>query len=248
MLLSYKKQTTASSVDGGNVSNRAVDENVQTCWRAKGKKPGEWITLDLGEVQNVHAVQVNFADVDVVEELPENTRLGGMPFMRRYIDEAIRPVRWFLEASTDGKDYRVLCDKRQAVTSLANDLVVEEAGFPARFIRLTVYELPFGQAAAVSGLRVFGRGNGRAPEKASGVSAKRFSGTDARIRWDMPDAMGCNVLWGHRADKLYHSCMVFDASEYTIGALVNGQEYFVRIDTFNANGIAEGDVIPLLKH
>lgn len=35
--------------------------------------------------------------------------------------------------------------------------------------------------------------------------------------------------------------MVFEP-EYTIGALVKGREYYVRVDAFNENGITEGNV------
>lgn len=54
-------------------------------------------------------------------------------------------------------------------------------------------------------------------------------------------AVGYNILWGHAPDKLYHSYMIFGTTQ-RIGALVKGQEYYVRVDAFNENGITEGSV------
>ena len=59
------------------------------------------------------------------------------------------------------------------------------------------------------------------------------------------DVVGYNILWGHKADKLYHSYMVFGVTEKDIKALVTTQDYFVRVDAFNENGITEGQVIAL---
>lgn len=60
------------------------------------------------------------------------------------------------------------------------------------------------------------------------------------------DVTGYNILWGHQADKLYHSYMIFGATEKEIKALVTTQDYFVRVDAFNENGITEGIVTELL--
>jgi len=58
------------------------------------------------------------------------------------------------------------------------------------------------------------------------------------------DALGYNILWGHRADKLYHSYLVMGSEirGKRIGALVSGQDCYVRIDAFNENGITYGGV------
>ncbi len=63
------------------------------------------------------------------------------------------------------------------------------------------------------------------------------------------DSTGYNILWGHAEDKLYHSYQVYkDDGAQThkrIGALVKGQDYFVRVDAFNENGITHGKVTRL---
>ena len=52
---------------------------------------------------------------------------------------------------------------------------------------------------------------------------------------------GYNILWGLKPDKLYHSYLTYD-SRKRIGALVKGESYYVRVDSFNENGITEGQI------
>lgn len=59
------------------------------------------------------------------------------------------------------------------------------------------------------------------------------------------DAVGYNILWGHSPHKLYHSYMVFE-NKKRIGALIKDEEYYVRVDSFNENGITEGRMVKLL--
>ena len=54
--------------------------------------------------------------------------------------------------------------------------------------------------------------------------------------------MGYDVKYGIAPDKLYSSHMVYDASEAMLTTLNKGQQYYVRIDSFNENGITEGEV------
>ena len=95
-LLSYQKAMTASSSEEGREPSFATDENIQTWWRAAGNQPGEWISMDLGEVKDVRAVQINFADDKIDAPLP-GERQG-----ERYIDPSQHKTRWLLEASADG--------------------------------------------------------------------------------------------------------------------------------------------------
>ena len=64
MLLSYRADTRASS--GLSSTANVTDENVRTWWRADSVDSGEWIQLDLGDVYDVRAIQLNFADQDIV--------------------------------------------------------------------------------------------------------------------------------------------------------------------------------------
>lgn len=237
-LLSYQKAMTVSSSEEGREPSFAADENIQTWWRAAGNQPGEWISMDLGEVKDVRAVQINFADDKI------NVPLPGERQGERYIDPSQHKTRWLLEASADGTNYFALADKSDAETNLPHDFIVKQEGVQIRYLKLTVFEVPYNQNPCISGLRVFGLGNGEKPS-APQYQAERTGTMDMRIIIEpQTDAVGYNVLWGFAPDKLYHSCMTF-TPEQNIGALVEGETVYVRVDAFNENGITEGNVRPL---
>ncbi len=237
MLLSYGKQVTASSGAG---AEKAADEDIRTWWKAGSSAPGQWLRVDLGKVMDVRAVQINFADDHLVPELPEGFSLTGALHQERWIDEENQVTRWVLEGSLDGENYFLLADKSRADTDLPHDLVVREAGVEARYIRLTVLELPYGQAACVSGLRVFGLAGGEMPAPVCALEGRREP-MDLALTWQ-GGATGYNVLWGHAPDKLYHSCLTYESKAH-IAALVKDQAVYVRVDSFNESGITQGNEI-----
>ena len=242
MLLSVGKAATASSHIPGNEPEKATEENVQTWWRAASNSRDEWLRVDLGSVFDVHAVQVNFADDKIDVPCPGEIRPGSQA---RYIEEQDYMTRWKLEGSTDGESWFVIEDKSAAETDLSHDLVVREEGFSARYLRLSDMAVPYGQNPCVSGLRVFGLGDGEAPE-APVFTAARMGDLDMLVQIrEQADARGYNILFGSSPEKLYHSDMVFAAGSHRIGALIKGREYFVRVDVFNENGITEGTCIKL---
>ena len=242
MLLSVGKKAEASSCTEGHEPWRAAEENVQTWWQAASAEKNEWLMLDLGKCFDIHAVQINFADDRIDISCPGEIRPGSQA---RYIEERELVTRWRLEASADGDSWFVVEDKTNADTDLAHDLVVREEGFGARFLRIGSMEVPYGQKPCISGLRVFGLGEGQKPAVPE-FSAERAGDLDMRVRIrEQEDTLGYTILFGSDPQKLYHSCMVFAAGEKRIGALIKGRKYWVRVDAFNENGITEGACIVL---
>ncbi len=240
MLLSYQKPVGVSS---GTGAEKITNENVRDWWRADSAHE-EWCSLDLGEVMDVRAVQINFADEGIDAQIPENAeRLVAHEI--RYIDLEKRVTRWKLEGSADGAEWFMIADKRHVDSNLSNDFIMPEGGVKTRYLKLTVAELPFEQPVAVSGLRVFGRGNGAAPEAPKNVKAERVGDLNMLVSWEEDGATGHNILWGHAPDKLYHSYMVLGSNEKNIGALIKGEPVYVRVDAFNENGVTEGEVFAL---
>lgn len=245
MLLSYGKAAAASSCGPGRSPAAVTDEDVRTVWKAETNAPGQWVQVDLGKPYDVRAIQVNFADDRLCLPLRSGAELHGALHQERWIDEQHQPTRWYLEGSPDGKNWFMVEDKSETDTDLPHDLVVREAGFKARYLRLTVVSLPYGQAACVSGLRVFGLGSGEKPDPAGEVTAQIVDGLDCAVSWT-GRAMGYNVLWGYGPDRLYHSYLTFD-EHINIGSLVRGQSLYIRVDSFNENGITEGGVLCVKK-
>lgn len=245
MLLSYGKSAIASSYQSGFEPEKVLDENVRTWWKAQTNQSNESITIDLEKEYDVRAVQINFADDNLGEPVPQGAKIVSADMSTRYIERKPLRTRWILKSSSDGKKYKVITDKSKADTDLPHDLVVLEAGISVRFIKLTILELPFRQKPTVSGIRVFGEGHGAKPKEATSVSGKRINDLEAIIQWKASDSMGVNVLFGYQSDKLYHSYMVYGKEQLTIGALNKGQDCYCRIDAFNENGITKGTVFKL---
>jgi hypothetical protein len=217
-----------------NPDSKITDENIRT-W-----EKGDTFSLDLGEVCDVHAVQVNFADDNLSGTPPDGAAFIEIVQLH-YIDERKYVTRWKLTASEDGENYFTVCDKSNTDTNLPHDLIISENGYKARYFKLSVLEVPFDDVPCMSGLRVFGKGYGEKPHTPT-FTAQRTSDLDMEVDISGTGADGYNILWGHLPDKLYHSCMTFE-SQRKIGALVKGQDYFVRVDAFNKNGITTGETI-----
>lgn len=242
MLLSYRKKATASSYCAGHEPELGADESISTSWCAKTGNPGEWYCLDLGKECDVHAVQVNFADVDVPAKKVSRKQVDGEITQKRYIDlDSELHTRFLLESSLDGKVWQTQADKRAASANLCHDLIVNEEGVRARYVRVICQELPYNQLMAISGLRVFGKSEGAMPAAVT-ANAERTGTTDAVVKWDaVSNATGYVVRYGVSPGKLYSSWTVFGATELAIPFLNAGcPSYYCCVDAFNEVGITAG--------
>lgn len=236
-LLSYKKKVRASSTFENNVPENAADENIKTIWQAK-ERENEWIEIDLEEIMEVNAIQINFGDGII--DIPVPGKIKGTT-QARYIEERELKTRYILEGSKDGKEYFVIEDKTNADTDLTHDLIVREEGFEARFIKVKNIEVPYKQKPAISGLRVFGTNKKQNLPKKAKYTLTRKSDTDIEVEIEPQENItGYNVLFGVKEDKLYNSYMIF-GNKINIGALIKGKEYFFRVDAFNERGITKGE-------
>lgn len=245
MLLSYGKAATASSAAEGCTAGNVSSENVRTWWKPTSADTSEWVQLDLGTASDIRAVQINFADDHLDVPLPEGASLTGDIYNSRWIDTVHQPTRWLLEGSLDGECWTTIEDKRNADTDLSHDLIVRADGITFRYLRLAEIAVPYGQVPCVSGLRVFGLGHGALPTAATNVTHRWNGALDLSLSWQ-GNATGYEVLWGYAPNKLYHSYEVFDTTVH-LGGLVNGQEVYLRVDSFNESGITEGTVRKMLR-
>lgn len=240
MLLSYKKPVSASSCAEESDPSKVVDEDIRTWWSAGNAEPGESLTVDLEKVSDVRAIQVNLADENLVIDIPQEWYQGQQK--NRYIELRPQTTNYTLEISEDGEHWICLETVSQ---DQPHGYFEYLDGIRARYVRLTGGELPYGQVLRISGLRVFGNGDGEKPTQAKAV-AKRLGDLDARVTWEhIPNAQGCNVRYGVAPDKLYMSWLVYDADELNLSTIIKDQEYYICVDSFNENGITQGEVFKL---
>lgn len=232
-LLNYKKPVTVSSTLGSYYANNAVDESIKTYWSAASANKGEWIQTDLGNSSTVNAIQINYADQDV-----DDNRMGK--WSNQY-------HQYKLYYSIDGKSWKVLIDKSNNKTDVPHDYIELEKPVQARFIKLENIHMPTGKFA-ISGLRVFGNGNGSKPAEVQNLIVLRTEKDkrSAYIKWRPVDnAFAYNLYYGTAPDKLYNCIMIHDFNEYWFKAMDLQKTYYFSIEAINENGVSQKS--PVLK-
>ncbi|MFN5055958.1 MAG: discoidin domain-containing protein [Bacteroidota bacterium] len=224
MLLNYKKPVTVSSTYGNYAANNAVDESIKTYWSAASSNKGEWIQTDLGNISTVHAVQINYADQDAI-------------FLGKTTDQF---HQYKLYYSIDGVKWIVLTDKSANKTDVPHDYIELSKPIQARYIKIENIHIPSGKFA-ISGLRVFGNGNGSKPEAVKEFVVLRTE-KDKRSAWmkwsPVDNAYAYNIYLGTDTDKLYTCIMVHDANDYYYKGMDAKKTYYYRIEAINENGIS----------
>lgn len=224
MLLNYKKPVIVSSTLGGYHANNAVDESIKTYWSAATGNNGEWLQSDLGSVSTVNAVQINYADQDA-------------EFLGKSLGVYHQYKLWY---SVDAKNWKVLVDKSNNKTDVPHDYVELQHPVQARYIRLENIHMPTGKFA-ISGLRVFGNGNGAKPDTVRQFIVLRTE-KDPRSAWlkwtPVDNAYAYNIYTGVAMDKLYNCIMVHDANEFYYKTMDLKKTYYFCIEAINENGVS----------
>lgn len=224
MLLSYKKPVKASGSQLQFTPSNLVDENVKTWWLAEKNNDQQWVEIDLINPSQVHAIQVNYHDYksNIYGRVE-----GGMYH------------RYAIEGSTDGTNWSTLVNRRNSFKDLPNDYVELATPTTARFIRYKNIHTPTTNLA-ISDIRVFGVGHGKAPSAVKNFKVQRLTDRrDAMITWEkQPNVQGYNIYWGIAPDKLYNSWMVYDKDLLLLKSLGIDQGYYFAIEAFNENGVS----------
>ena len=225
MLLNYKKPVQVSSTLGSMYNaNNAVDESIKTYWSAATGEKGEWLQTDLGNVSTVNAVQINYADQDAV-------------FLGKTLDQYHQYILYY---SVDGKRWQVLVDKSANKKDVPHDYIELEKPIQARYIKMENIHMPSGKFA-ISGLRVFGNGNGSKPEAVKDFYVLRTE-KDKRSAWlkwsPVNNAYAYNIYFGTDPDKLYTCIMVHDANDYYYKGMDSKKTYYYKIEAINENGVS----------
>ena len=224
MLLSYDKPVKVSSVFEDYTAERLVDENIESFWIAQDNGDQQWIEIDLEEVSDIYAIQVNYNDY-------KSDMYGRIPGLFH---------QYTVEVSKNGKDWEMLVDKSQSKIDAPNDYTELEEPVKARYIRYNNIHVPT-PYLSISDFRIFGKGQGKEPKKVKDFEVQRQEDRrNATITWDAQEkAQGYNVLWGIAPDKLYSSWLLYGENELVLRALTTDQTYYFAVEAFNENGVSE---------
>lgn len=229
MLLNYNKPVSVSSTLGGFQPNYAVNEDIKTYWSAKTGNKGEWLISDLGERSTIRAIQINYADQDVT--------LMGKP-------ETTVGHKYLITVSDNLKEWKVVVDKSKNSKDVPHDYVELEKPVIGRYLKIENIQMPTGKFA-LSGFRVFGKGNGEAPAPVKNFVplrvAPKTKGERRNVwfKWEQePLADGYVIYFGKSPNQLYGSVMVYGKNEYYLNALDRSDAYYFQIEAFNSNGIS----------
>ena len=242
MLLSYRATATASSSLDGHGPAAVTDEDPRSFWVAGANRPGETLTLDLGGVRTVRAVQVNFADYK----------------SDRFADGPDIYTEFRLEGSLDGEHWQPLAATDTGAGRRDRPNAYFELPTPRtlRFVRY-VHGHVGAATLAISDVRVFGSAEGRAPARLGAVTAVRDTDArNARVSWQpVQGAIGYNVRWGIRPDRLTLTYQVWadqvrqegGRAVLDLRALTKGQRYAVAVEAFNDTGVSSLSAVRPLR-
>ncbi len=235
MILSYKKSVTASSVKDTFYVSNITDENPRSFWVATSVNSGENIIVDLEKEFDVKAIQIHF--VDYKSDLYDN-------------DSSRVYTQYKFYTSVNGSDWNLVVDLSQIKQDRPNGYFELSAPVKARYVKYENIYMPTPNLA-VSDIRVFGNGYGALPDIPKNLKVTRDNDErNAFIKWDkVPGAVGYNILWGIKKDKLYQTYQIWadQKEELELRALTIGQDYYFAIEAFNENGVSKQSDVVYIK-
>ena len=131
--LGLKKKTTASSSKGANTADMAFDGTTDTRWQADNEADHEWIQVDLGSVQAVNAVTINW--------------------------EAAYAAKYEIHVSTDGKEWTTVAKENGMVGEITSSF----AATKARYVKMQGVSRGTQYGYSIYEMQVFGAVQAKAP-------------------------------------------------------------------------------------
>lgn len=227
MLLPARKVTASSALPEYPAEN-AADEESRTAWVAAGNSEEEWFQIDLGEPMSINAIQVNYDEYGATQ--------------KGYNDKLYES--YILSASHDGEKWYTVADFSDKRTDRPHDYIEFETPFRARYVRWENRVYTVSDNVSLRELRVFGRADGKAPERVSGLEVKRDKADfcKATLKWQpVAEAEGYIVRYGISADKLYHNFQITNNTpELILTGLNSSPDYYFTVDAYNASGVTQG--------
>lgn len=209
----------------------ASDENVRTWWSAESGNAGEWLSLDLGKVCDVRAVQINFAEQNIDQNASDSDYNS-----------------YKLYSSQDGKNWTLLVDKSQNKKCLVHDYVALASPARARFLKVENVHSAKNGKFAIRDVRAFGFCDTAKPQPASNAKAIRdeSDGRNITIFWTpSKNAEGYVIYYGVSPEALLLNVQYQNptAKILTLSCFnKNAKDYYFRIDAYNKGGVTKGKV------
>ncbi len=224
MLLSYGKPMHCSSTDTLDVANLS-DENIRTYWSAVTGNPGEWVSIDLGGLRTVRAMQLNFYDHGTLQ----TNRASDTYYQYRV---------W---GSDDGKEWTLVVDKSDNDRDAPHDYIELRSPLTTRYLKVENLHMPGEGKFCLSEFRVFGLSEGHLPSAVEGfkVDRDRKDLRNALLSWrPVRDAYGYQIYYGTAPDKLYHCIAVYGENHYDLRGLDRSTTYYFTIEALGETGVS----------
>jgi len=222
VLLSLDKRVETSSTVENYWPAFAVDEDPKSYWSAQTGNPGEYITVDLGEVCDIRGIQILWDRVGT-------SGYGWQPLSQYQ--------SYTVEVSNDNQNWTLIIDKSNNPQDLRSDYVELPTTVYARYVKLTNVFTPDEGRFAVKAFRVFGNPDKAKFTKVNNVMAVRnqLDRRRAHLLWEqVPGAEGYLVRYGIEPDKLYNSFMVYWDNFLEIRSLNVDPEYYFEVEAFSS--------------
>jgi hypothetical protein len=152
--------------------------------------------------------------------------------------------KYLITVSDNLKEWKVVVDKSKNSKDVPHEYVELEKPVIGRYLKIENIQMPTGKFA-LSGFRVFGKGNGEAPAPVKNFVplrvAPKTKGERRNVwfKWEQqPLADGYVIYFGKSPNQLYGSVMVYGKNEYYLNALDRSDAYCFQIEAFNSNGIS----------
>ncbi|HET6559432.1 MAG TPA: family 43 glycosylhydrolase [Prolixibacteraceae bacterium] len=224
-LLSFYKPAETSSSKSVNPVDFAFDENMGTFWSAQHTNKKEWLSVDLGSLCTINAVQLSFAE--------NNAKRPAQPDTCTY--------QYLMQYSADKKTWKILIDETTSTADHPHPFEVMSAPVQARYVKITSYCMPGGNFA-ISGFRVFGTASCFQPTIVKSFQALKDRRDPRKIKltWygQQKNVTGYNIRYGTQKDKLYQCYQVYNNSPVVFHGLDKNKTYYFEIDAFGENGVS----------
>jgi hypothetical protein len=200
------------------------DEEIRSYWVSEANHDSIYVQVDLEEVMDVNAIQINFQDF--------KSEIFGRPDTLKQ--------QFVLSASLDGEQWKVIADYSDNQRDMPHGYIELPEAVAARYIKYDHVHCST-KNLAISEFRMFGNGKEAVlPAPVDFTVERQEDRRNALLSWTPnPDAMGYVIYWGIAEDKLNLSAQMYDQASYELRALNTDQGYYYQVEAFNENGISE---------